>query len=122
MKPTNQQPDGPSAEAVTAEESPKRIQIKSWYEIAKLPADVFYVGRGPKGYLGPKYPWGNPFKIGRDGTREQVLDKYEDYLAARPELKERIAREFCGKDLACWCDLDERCHADILLRIANPHP
>jgi hypothetical protein len=65
---------------------------------------------------------GNPFKIGRDGTREQVLDKYEDYLAARPELKERIAREFCGKDLACWCDLDERCHADILLRIANPHP
>lgn len=25
-----------------------------------------------------------------------------------------------GKDLACWCPLDQPCHADVLLEIANP--
>ena len=24
-----------------------------------------------------------------------------------------------GKDLACWCPLDQPCHADVLLEIAN---
>ena len=27
--------------------------------------------------------------------------------------------EFRGHDLACWCPLDEPCHADVLLEIAN---
>jgi hypothetical protein len=25
-----------------------------------------------------------------------------------------------GHDLACWCPLDQPCHADVLLRLANP--
>ena len=24
-----------------------------------------------------------------------------------------------GRDLACWCPLDEPCHADVLLAVAN---
>jgi hypothetical protein len=24
-----------------------------------------------------------------------------------------------GKNLACWCGLNEPCHADVILRIAN---
>ena len=31
-----------------------------------------YIGRGSK--------WGNPFVIGKDGTREEVINKYEEYL------------------------------------------
>lgn len=26
--------------------------------------------------------------------------------------------ELCGKDLACWCPLDQPCHADVLLELA----
>lgn len=25
-----------------------------------------------------------------------------------------------GHDLACWCSLDDPCHASVLLRLANP--
>lgn len=25
-----------------------------------------------------------------------------------------------GRDLACWCPLDQPCHADVLLELANP--
>lgn len=28
-------------------------------------------------------------------------------------------RELTGKDLACWCPLDQPCHADVLLELAN---
>ena len=27
--------------------------------------------------------------------------------------------ELRGKDLACWCSLDQPCHADVLLELAN---
>lgn len=33
--------------------------------------------------------------------------------------KELIQRRLRGRDLACWCSMDEPCHADILLEIAN---
>ena len=32
---------------------------------------------------------------------------------------DRIRRELAGHDLACWCPLDQPCHADILLELAN---
>ncbi len=31
-------------------------------------------------YIGRPGPWGNPFVIGRDGTREQVIAKYRTWL------------------------------------------
>ena len=31
-------------------------------------------------------------------------------------------RELAGRDLACWCPLDQPCHADVLLRVANAPP
>lgn len=30
-----------------------------------------------------------------------------------------IVSELKGKNLACWCSLNQKCHADILLRLAN---
>lgn len=32
---------------------------------------------------------------------------------------DRIKAFLGGKNLACWCHLDQPCHADVLLRIAN---
>ncbi|MGG7510939.1 DUF4326 domain-containing protein [Plantibacter sp. YIM 135249] len=37
----------------------------------------------------------------------------------RPNLRD-VRAELAGKDLACWCPLDQPCHADVLLKIANP--
>jgi hypothetical protein len=60
----------------------------------------------------------NPFRIERDGTREECVAKFEAYLLARPELLEAARRELRGRDLACWC-APELCHGHVLLRYAN---
>jgi hypothetical protein len=31
-----------------------------------------------------------------------------------------LERDLTGKDLACWCPLNQPCHADVLLELANP--
>lgn len=62
--------------------------------------------------------WGNPFKIGQDGTREEVIAKFEAWLLQRPNLIALAKKELRGKDLLCWC-APLPCHGDVLLRIAN---
>jgi Domain of unknown function (DUF4326) len=65
-------------------------------------------------------PFGNPFVIGRDGTREEVIDKYERWIFQSQQrwLREKMIAELRGKDLLCWC-APEECHADIIVGIAN---
>lgn len=75
----------------------------------KEPYDI-YIGRPSK--------WGNPFIIGKDGTREQVIKKYEAWIKTQPELILDAKRILKGKSLGCWCS-PQSCHGDILLRIAN---
>ena len=43
--------------------------------------------------------WGNPFKIGKDGNRRQVIEKYEAWLKADPELCQKVRTELRGKVL-----------------------
>lgn len=69
-------------------------------------------------YIGRPGPWGNPFVIGRDGTRTDVVAKYQAWLEARPALMERARRELAGRVLGCWC-APLACHGDVLARIAN---
>jgi len=57
--------------------------------------------------------WGNPFIIDRDGTREEVISKYEAYIMNRPDLI-RDLEELQDKVLGCWCK-PEACHGDILV-------
>jgi hypothetical protein len=63
-------------------------------------------------YIGRPGPFGNPFIIGTDGDRDEVLQKFEAYLLGYPALLEKARRELKGKVLACWCAPD-RCHGDI---------
>ena len=70
-------------------------------------------------YIGRPGPFGNPFTIGEDGTRAEVIAKYEEWLMRNPELLERVHTELPGKDLLCWC-APLPCHGDVLLRLANP--
>lgn len=75
-----------------------------------LPENAVYVGR-------PSV-FGNPFVVGRDGTRERVIAAYRYHLKTNASLTVQAIRELRGKDLVCWC-APEACHADVLLDIAN---
>lgn len=69
-------------------------------------------------YIGRPSKWGNPFVIGRDGTREQVVERYRTWLLARPAMVAAARRELAGKNLVCFC-APNACHGDVLLDIAN---
>ena len=69
-------------------------------------------------YIGRPSRWGNPFKVGRDGCRAEVIAKYREYLISRPELMKAAKDELAGKDLACWCH-PLGCHGDVLVEVAN---
>lgn len=98
-----------------------------------MPEMAVYVGR----HDNPTYGrWGNPFLVSDVArsfpslTMEQcrgfVVNQFRDLLGSAM-LRERygypsddeIRAELAGKDLLCWCRLDEPCHADLLLKIAN---
>lgn len=68
-------------------------------------------------YVGRPGKWGNPFILGKDGTREEVLIKYEAWLVQQTDLLKDL-KELRGKVLGCWCS-PKSCHGDILLRMAN---
>lgn len=110
--------------------SPTRIQLSraaGW----RKPDNAVVVSRPSK--------WGNPFRIGDTigcDNRETAVALHADWLAygttapwPNPgesdrlgDLRERVLadiQELRGKDLACWCPLDEPCHADALLEAAN---
>jgi hypothetical protein len=70
-------------------------------------------------YIGRPGPWGNPFLIGRDGDRWEVIEKYKAWLFAQPELVERAKRELAGKVLGCWC-APLTCHGDVLAALTEP--
>ena len=59
--------------------------------------------------------WGNPYKIGKDGTREEVIEKYKIYLLTKPYLMS-IIHELKGKVLVCSCK-PKPCHGDVLIEI-----
>jgi hypothetical protein len=62
-------------------------------------------------------PLANPFRPGPDGTREEVMRKYRDYLLSRPDLVAQ-ARTLRGKRLGCWC-VPLPCHAEVIAEIAD---
>lgn len=68
-------------------------------------------------YVGRPTKWGNPFKIGRDGTRREVIAKYREWLLDNEALFLDL-HELKGRDLYCFCS-PLPCHADILLELAN---
>ena len=66
-----------------------------------------YIGRGSK--------WGNPFVIGKDGTREEVIEKYEKYLRNNSDLIGSLP-ELSGEILGCFCK-PKACHGDVLIKL-----
>lgn len=112
---------------------PKRIQLrrtKGW----RKPDGAIVVARPSR--------WGNPFTVagareaGFEGTdaelRAECVRMFRAWLR-NPELEWSYGtararwitshvHELAGHDLACWCPLDQPCHADVLLDLANAQP
>jgi hypothetical protein len=59
--------------------------------------------------------WGNPFKIGLDGDRATVIERYR--VEVLPSLLPHVA-QLQGKALGCWC-WPQDCHAELLAAAAN---
>lgn len=68
-------------------------------------------------YIGRPSKWGNPFVVGRDGTREEVVEKYRAWIVTQPHLM-RALPELRGKRLACYC-APLSCHGDVLAELAE---
>ena len=69
-------------------------------------------------YIGRPSKWGNPFVVGPDGDREDVILKYTDWLLDQPALMQMIVPELRGKRLGCWC-APAPCHGDVLAHMAD---
>ncbi len=72
------------------------------------PYDI-YIGRGTV--------WGNPFVVGKHGTRDEVIEMYREWLAGQWDLIERLD-ELRGKVLGCSCK-PKACHGDILVELVD---
>lgn len=107
--------------------SPIRIQLsrkKGW----RMPPNTVSVARPGK--------WGNPIRVGGCARVEVCTQSSTAMLEATitPAIAVEFFREYItgalrthpdllaplrGKNLACWCPLDQPCHADVLLDLAN---
>jgi len=99
---------------------PEYANLREWMAAP----DHVYIGRSGVVFIdGVRFPpraskWANPYKIGRDGTRDQVLVKYRNHIAqkVREQPEEYDLEELRDKQLGCWCHPDP-CHGDILLEL-----
>lgn len=82
---------------------------KVWNKRDKnIPVDAVYCGRPSK--------WGNPYTIGRDGNRDQVIRLFRENININ--LVNAAQKELRGRDLICFC-APLPCHLDVLISIAN---
>lgn len=71
-----------------------------------FPEPYVYIGRGSK--------WGNPFRIGKDGNRAEVIEQYRSMITTI----DADFHELTGKTLVCWCK-PLACHGDVLAELAD---
>lgn len=110
----------------------QRQRTKGW----RMPPNTVYVGRPTR--------WGNPFRLVNEDGWPLILDgsldlpthltsdqrrRMESWDGAE-DLVVELFRERCldrlpdlaplrDRNLCCWCPLEDPCHADVLLELAN---
>ena len=75
---------------------------------AGIPKGAVYIGRGSM--------WGNPFVIGKDGNRDDVVAKHKAHLKNQIRSGEVSLQQLASlhrKDLVCFC-APLKCHGDTL--------
>ncbi len=80
-----------------------------------MPDNTVKVDRGTR--------WGNPRRVRPGYTAAEAVADYARWIEGdsvdRPSIQD-IRLHLAGKNLACWCAHGQPCHADVLLRLANP--
>ncbi|MBC8737330.1 DUF4326 domain-containing protein [Paraburkholderia sp. UCT31] len=80
-----------------------------------------YIGRAMPGLPGSIFA--NPFRIGKDGTRDEVVEKHRVWLPTQPGIMARL-EELRGLRLGCWCKgrktPSARCHGDNYVLVLHP--
>ena len=71
-------------------------------------------------YIGRGSIFGNPFVIGKDGSREEVIQKYREYAPTNPELMKAIKELPKDAILGCYCK-PQTCHGDVIIEIWHRH-
>lgn len=74
-----------------------------------------YIGRKNATFKLEKSKWSNPFVIGRDGEKEEVVKKYKEWILGQQNLLDDL-HELDGKTLGCWCN-EKPCHGDVLIEL-----
>ena len=101
---------------------PKYANLKEWMD----DPDNIYIGRAGIVFIDKVRfhktgsVWQNPFKVGQDGDRSTVIEKYETYIRDKIE-RENLRGELLdlkGKRLGCWC-APEGCHGDLLVKLID---
>lgn len=101
---------------------PERIQLsraKGW----RMPPNTVKVDRTTQ--------WGNPIRTRGDGIAidnrqavklfSELIDAQNGWTSVKGHFISRADARTAlkGRNLACWCSLDEACHVDVLLALAN---
>ena len=89
---------------------PERVQLKrtkGW----RMPADTVTVDRTTR--------YGNEFIMATEAHRAMAIQSFREQARSQMEYNPAFYAPLRGKNLACWCALDQPCHADVLLEIAN---
>lgn len=72
-------------------------------------------------YVGRPTIWGNPYTV-RNRTHKRAVELYEEVVIGQLKREgklEEFLKPLRGHDLSCFCPLEQPCHADVLLRLAN---
>lgn len=85
----------------------QRRRTKGW----RMPENSVLITRGSL--------WGNPYKVGINGNREECVGKFRAMAERNLTLKADTYDALRGKILVCWCRLNDICHGDVLLELAN---
>jgi hypothetical protein len=75
-----------------------------------MPPNTVYVGRPTT--------WGNMFPLSAF-SRDEAVARHAVFSRAMAASFPKVFEALRGKNLACWCSLDQPCHADVLLELAN---
>ena len=98
---------------------PKYNNLKDWMDCE----NNIYIGRSGIVFIDNKrFPsrqsnFANPFKLGKDGTREEIINKYKVYITNKLDNDKFLRQELInmkGKKLGCWC-YPAPCHGNVLL-------
>jgi hypothetical protein len=92
----------------------RRVRVTGDLFHGQIPTGAIYVGRAAPGLR--KSPYANPYSVKAYGLAES-LRRYRSHAEAFDLAT--LRHDLAGHDLACWCPLDQPCHADVLFELAN---